>query len=98
MADLFNIQGKILGIVLANAPPESTGLMVLEDTRLETQAGREFVTGTIPDVASETWVHGLRSAVAWDAIGYYVVFDSKDEYRKRVAMTKRRFWRRIFGR
>jgi hypothetical protein len=87
MTELFNIQGKILGIVLANAS-EQTGLIVLEDAKLETQAGRDFVTGTIPDVASETWVHGLRSAVAWDAIGYYVVFDSKDQYKKRVAMTK----------
>ena len=98
MAEIPDLQGKPVGIVLANAPLAQWGFLVLENVNFVNQGGREFITGIISTLQSEDWVAGLPAAVAWEAVGYYIVFSSHDEYQSRVARAKRPWWRRLFAR
>ena len=67
------------GKTVSFSTAEST-LAIVEPT-FETQGGRLFVVGTIPAKASTNdWAEGRLSAVAWDAVTDYIVFDSVDQY------------------
>jgi hypothetical protein len=48
--------------------------------------GRLFVTGTIP--ALGIWTDGLSSAVAWDLVDSFVVYDSVEDYKVRCMAYK----------
>jgi len=98
MAEIPELKGKPVGIVLANDPSEQVGMLILENVTFVTQGGRDFITGIISGVQSELWVAGLTAAVAWDSVGYYVVFSSHDEYKARIIASKRPWWRRFFVR
>jgi hypothetical protein len=46
---------------------------------------RLFLVGTVPQGCSTRgWLDGIAVAVAWDAVSDYLVFDSADDYRKRM--------------
>lgn len=55
------------------------------------QAGRLFLVGTVPrGGSSRDWCEGIVSAVAWDQVTDYLVFDSADHYRKRLKIYEKR--------
>lgn len=63
----------------------------LEHARWETQGGRLFLVGTVPRGASSNdWCGGIRSAVAWDQVTDYQVFDSAKHYLERLAVYERK--------
>jgi hypothetical protein len=76
--------GKILSVLSAN---EDTS-QIIADAKLEIQGGRLFLVGTVPKGGSRVdWMLGLRSAIAWDMVQDYVVFDSLEDYQKRLKRT-----------
>jgi len=57
----------------------------LFDPHFEEQAGRVFIIGTVPRGATESdWIAGCQSAVAWDRVTDYHVFDSLEDYSKAI--------------
>jgi len=63
----------------------------LDRPRWVTQGGRLFLVGTVPRRGStRDWCEGLASAVAWDQVTDYLVFDSADHYRERLRIYERR--------
>jgi hypothetical protein len=59
--------------------------------RWETQGGRLFLVGTVPRGGSmRDWCEGVVSAVAWDQVSDYLVFDSVEDYRARLKIYERR--------
>jgi len=63
----------------------------LEHPRWETQSGRLFLVGTVPCGGSTNdWCGGIPSAVAWDQITDYLVFDSAKHYLERLALYERK--------
>jgi hypothetical protein len=57
----------------------------------EAQGGRLFLVGTVPRGGStRDWCEGIVSAVAWDQVTDYLIFDSADHYRKQLAVYERR--------
>jgi hypothetical protein len=77
-----NFKGKVLYVVFAGKDSSRA----IENARFERQCGRLFLVGTSPEDASEKdWITGLRYAVAWDSVIDYVVFNSFEEYRKRLS-------------
>lgn len=57
----------------------------------ELQGGRLFLVGTVPHGGSiGDWCEGVPSAVAWDEVTDYLVFDSAEHYRKRLAVYERK--------
>src|SRR5262245_17509587 len=98
MTELPDLDGKLIGLVPSRMP--SGAMIVLEGAKLETVAGRLFVTGQVPTNDPGNWVRGVPGAVAWDLVGYYVVFKSFEDYRKRYGEDSSawdRFWRRVFA-
>jgi hypothetical protein len=52
----------------------------------EMQGGRWFVVGTVPHGATTSgWNDGAASAVAWDQVNNYLIFNSAKHYRKGLA-------------
>jgi len=57
----------------------------------EMQGDRLFLVGTVPRGGSTgDWCEGIVSAVAWDQVTDYLVFDSVDHYRARLKIYERR--------
>src|SRR6267142_5526182 len=95
--ELPNLDGKLIGVVLAHSPVTQVGMVVLERAKLEMVSGRVFVTGFVPRDEPDSWVRGLPAAVAWEFVGYYLIFDSYEEYRRRVKVANPKWWRRLLG-
>lgn len=63
----------------------------VESPHFEMQAGRLFLVGTVPPGGStRDWSKGVESAVAWDQVTDYLVFDSVEDYQKRLRIYERR--------
>ena len=79
MPDFSN---KAVTFYLANVPLEYA--VTLESPSLEVQAGRVFAVGNAVPSASHDWASGVRVSVAWDQVSQYLVFDTAEEYSKKV--------------
>ena len=80
---LPNFKGKMVSILSEGEVTPS----LIADTHFEIQAGRLFLVGTIPKGGSTgDWVAGLSCAVAWETVQEYIVFESAEDYAKRVAI------------
>ena len=78
---------KLVSVSLAG---EDDGRAV-ECPQWEMQGGRLFLVGTVPRGGStRDWCEGVVSAVAWDQVTDYLVFDSVDHYRERLRIYERR--------
>jgi hypothetical protein len=67
----------------------------LEHPRWETQGGRLFLVGIVPlGGSANDWCSGIASAVAWDKVTDYLVFDSAAEYAERLRIYEGRKRRR----
>jgi hypothetical protein len=63
----------------------------IDRPRWVTQGGRLFLVGTVPRGGStRDWCEGIVSAVAWDQVTDYLVFDSADSYRERLRIYEKR--------
>lgn len=63
----------------------------IEHPRWETQGGRLFLVGTVPRGGStRDWCEGIVTAVAWDQVSDYLVFDSADHFRERLKNVEKR--------
>jgi hypothetical protein len=95
MNEALGLEGKLVGFVLSSS---DGSLFLLQNAKVETIAGRTFVTGTVPSLgaAGDSWVHGLSAAVAWDNVGYYVVFKSEEDYKSREKGAHRPRWKHLF--
>ena len=59
--------------------------------RWEMQGGRLFLIGKVPHGCSTAdWCEGIVSAVAWDQVTDYLIFDSADHYRKQLVIYEKR--------
>ena len=56
---------------------------------------RLFVVGRMPEKVGVEWVWNLRSGIAWDAVAHYLVFDSREEYERRIANAQPGFLKRL---
>jgi hypothetical protein len=96
MNEPFSLEGKLVAFVLSGSP--ESPWFTLQDAKIETIAGRLFVTGTVPGPHSESWMRGLTAAVAWDSVQYYVLFSSEEDYKSRVSVALKPQQKRFFGR
>ena len=85
-AGLPDFTRKVVSVSIAG---EDDG-RCLEHPRCETQGGRLFLIGTVPRAgSSNNWCGGIPSAVAWDAVTDYLVFESAEHYLERVRVYER---------
>jgi len=59
--------------------------LAIHDSRWEMPGGRLYLLGTVPRGGStRNWCEAVAVGVAWDSVSDYMVFDSVEEYRKRL--------------
>jgi hypothetical protein len=96
--NLPNFSGKIVALYLANASRGIQDGIVLEYAEFKSMGGRLFLIGRSPEIEGMEWVSHLQGAVAWDSVQHYLIFDSVDDYRQRMAKDKPGFMSKVFGR
>ncbi len=80
---LPDFTNKVISVSIAG---EEDGRCI-ENPRWETQGGRLFLVGSVPRGGSTNdWCDGIPSAVAWDQVTDYLVFDSAEHYLLRLAV------------
>lgn len=85
---LPDFTGKVVTFYVANAPPGVEAGIAMENLEFKRLGGRLFVVGRVPEMSESEWVSRLQSAIAWDAVVHYLVFDSQEEFRTRLATAK----------
>lgn len=79
--ELPNFEGRVLSVLCQH---ENTS-QLLADVVFKKYAGRVFLVGNVPEQASQdNWTANLPSAIAWDSVQDYVIFDSVSDYQKRL--------------
>jgi len=77
--------GKIVLIYLSNRSDEYN--VVLQHAALENQAGKIFIVGEFAEgTTASDWAAGIRTAVSWDNVEQYLVFESLEEYYNRMSV------------
>ena len=80
-------KNKIVSVVCEN---EDTGQLIF-NPKFEKQGNRLFLVGTVPpDSSQDNWMEGLVTAIAWDTVQDYVVFDSMDDFLTRLHKQKKK--------
>ena len=92
---LPDFSGKIVALYLRDAPRGIQDGVVVEFADFQTFGGRLFLVGRAPDFTGSTWVSHLQNGLAWDAVVSYLIFDSREEYIRRMRHGKRSLWRRL---
>lgn len=82
---LPNFNGKILSIELQE---DSTNYDLISPF-FEMQGNRLFLIGEIPKGATDSnWTKGKTFALAWERVDHYIIFDSLEDYQKRIKISK----------
>jgi hypothetical protein len=84
-SDPPDFSGKVVIFYLANTFGTASNGIVLEYVEPRLLGGRMFYVGRHPEKSASRWVAKLQGAVAWEAVVHYLVFDSREEYERRVA-------------
>lgn len=80
MNELPDFTGKVLLLYTLNPAQAIQNGTALEYAEFKTFGNRLFIVGSVPDIGSNEWDSNLQSAVAWDAVQSYLVFESKQDY------------------
>jgi hypothetical protein len=77
--------GKIVLIYLAHRSDDYN--VVLQNAELQNQAGKIFIVGEFADgTTSNDWAAGIRTAVSWENVEQYLVFDTLEDYYSRMSI------------
>jgi hypothetical protein len=94
---LPDFSGKVVALYISNAPRGCEDGVVLEYPSFEKRSERIFVCGRIPEVEGQEWVSNLQAAVDWESVVHYLIFNSIEDYRKRVISFKPSLFEKITG-
>ena len=93
-----DFSGKVVVFYLANAPRDSESGVVMEYVEFRRLQGRWFLTGRVPEWVDFQWASRLQQAVAWDSVIHYIIFDSREDYERRLALGKPSLAQRLLSR
>jgi hypothetical protein len=80
-----DFSGKIVLIYLVNRTDDYN--VVLQQARLENHAGKIFIVGEFAEgTTSGDWAAGVETAVSWDNVEQYLLFDSIEDYFARMSL------------
>jgi hypothetical protein len=80
-----DFSGKIVLIYLANRSDDYN--VVMQHATLENQAGKIFIVGEFAEgTTASDWAAGIRTAVSWENVEQYLVFDSIEDYYSRMSI------------
>ncbi|MDD2603237.1 MAG: hypothetical protein RBR20_11980 [Desulfobacterales bacterium] len=80
-----DLSNKIVLIYLTNQCDEHN--VVLEHPHFEQQGDKMFIVGVFAEgTTANDWATGIPTAVAWDNVEQYLVFDSLEDYFYRISL------------
>jgi hypothetical protein len=80
-----DLSDKIVLIYLTNQCDEHN--VVLERPHFEQQGDKLFIVGVFAEgTTANDWATGIHTAVAWDHVEQYLVFDSLEDYFYRISL------------
>jgi hypothetical protein len=80
-----DFSGKIVLIYLVNRSDDYN--VVMQHATLENQAGKIFIVGEFAEgTTASDWAAGIRTAVSWENVEQYLVFDSIEDYYSRMSI------------
>lgn len=83
MIDEAIFEGKVVSF------SSSEDTLAIKDIKFKTLNGRLFVVGTIPKGATTNdWAAERPSAIAWDVVTDYMIFDSEEQYIELIAKSE----------
>ena len=85
---LPNFNHKVVTFYVADAPRGIETGIAMENVEFKRLGGRLFAIGRVAAMAGSEWVSHLQSAIAWDSVVHYLVFDSPEDFSTRMAKTK----------
>ena len=85
---LPNFTDRVVTFYVADAPRGIEAGIAMEHVEFKRLGGRLFAIGRVPEMSASQWVSHLQSAIAWDSVVHYLVFDSHEDFRTRMAKTK----------
>jgi len=81
---LLQFPGKTLLLFVINRSPDDA--IVLQNARMDAIGDRQFVVGEFAEgTTANDWAVGVVTAVAWDCVEQYMVFDSLEDYFARAS-------------
>lgn len=93
--ELPDFAGKLLVLYLSNPPRRMEAGVLLEFATFKRYGDRLFLVGRVPERGDSGWASRLPSAVAWDSVVHYLVFDTREDYERRTARAQRTIRRRF---
>lgn len=81
--ELPDFGGKVVLLYVSGGSRLLESGVLLESAAFRVLGGRLFLLGRIPEFGGQ-WLAQLESAVAWDSVHHYVVFDSPADYLRRI--------------
>lgn len=98
MADnnLPDFTGKLVVLYVTSPPAGMDAGVILEYPEFRRFGERLFVVGRVPEKIDSAWASRPQSAVAWNSIVHYLIFDSREDCERRVASAKPGLVKRLF--
>lgn len=77
---------KIVVFYLRNSPDAIKNGIVLESVSYQQYGDRVFLKGIIPLISGqpEEWSSNLEAELDWDDVLHFIVFESREEYERRL--------------
>jgi len=80
-----DLSQKIVLLYLVNRSDDHN--VVLQSPTFEVQGGRVFLVGDFAEgTTANDWAAGVRTAISWENVEQYLLFDSIDDYFARISM------------
>jgi len=74
-----DLHNKVVLVYIRNRPLDD--YVVLERVAFEIQGGKAFIVGAIAEgTTTNDWAAGVPTALSWDSVEQYLVFDSLEDY------------------
>jgi hypothetical protein len=96
--NLPDFTGKVILFYVASAPSALDGGILMRHVEFQRIDGRLFAIGRVPEAEGVDWVANLKASVVWESVTHFLVFDSIQEYERRVRRWRPSLWRRVFAR
>jgi hypothetical protein len=91
--------GKVVVLYVVNPPRAIQDGVILEYASFQKQGDRFFVVGRVPEIygKDDEWSSNLQAGVAWDTVCHYLVFNSREDYMRRIGDGNPSLMQRLFG-
>jgi hypothetical protein len=82
MPTMPDFAGKIVVFYMASGAAS----LSLESIEASLLGGRATLVGRVPQFSGDEWISTLPAAVVWEHVSHYIVFDSHEDYRRRMGV------------